>query len=466
MTLRATAQTDIPASDVSGTWDQEHSPYLVSGKITVPDDSTLIIEPGVEIVFTGHYMLNVQGRLLAVGTAEEPIKFRAQDIHTGWHGIRFHNTKTSNDSTKIVYCDLRHGRALGAFPDDCGGAILSTGYGKFLVSNCVIDSNYANYVGGGIVLGYSASPVIRNNIISNNYAPWGGGIGIVNKCHPLMENNIIIHNRCRELGGGVQVNQSSRPVLINNTITGNHAGCGGGIDCRDGSSPTIINTIVAGNTANSGDQVYLYVANCDPNFYHCVLEGGMEAFEGPGAGDNYSGSFSNNVDCEPLFVSKTEDDYHLSASSPCIGAGADSILAGDTWIYAPERDFENNARPSPAGSPPDIGAFENGLEGPVTTVCESAVIPHTCSLMPNFPNPFNPETTIHYVIAKESFVRLTVTNVLGETVRTIVHDFQKPAEYKIRFNGSNLPGGIYMVTLSTQQNENIETVNRKILLIK
>ena len=61
-------QTDIPAGAVSGVWTAAASPFYINGEITIPNDSTLTIEPGVEVVFMGHYKFNVQGRLLALGT--------------------------------------------------------------------------------------------------------------------------------------------------------------------------------------------------------------------------------------------------------------------------------------------------------------------------------------------------------------------------------------------------------------
>ena len=67
------AHTEIPAGDVSGTWTKANSPYYINGEITIPNDSTLTIEPGVEVIFTGHYVFFVKGRLLAIGTEQDTI---------------------------------------------------------------------------------------------------------------------------------------------------------------------------------------------------------------------------------------------------------------------------------------------------------------------------------------------------------------------------------------------------------
>jgi hypothetical protein len=69
--------------------------------------------------------------------------------------------------------------------------------------------------------------------------------------------------------------------------------------------------------------------------------------------------------------------------------------------------------------------------------------PHSFSLEQNYPNPFNPETTIGYRVPTESHVRITLHNLIGQQVDTIVDEFHLPGEYEVRFSGKNLPSGIY-----------------------
>src|SRR5688572_3770467 len=102
------SQTTIPAGNVSGIWAKAGSPYQVQGTIQIPDGQTLSIEPGVTIEFQGHYKFNVQGRLLAIGTATDTIIFTAVNTTTGWWGVRFDNTPATNDTSKIKYCKLQY----------------------------------------------------------------------------------------------------------------------------------------------------------------------------------------------------------------------------------------------------------------------------------------------------------------------------------------------------------------------
>ena len=76
-------------------------------------------------------------------------------------------------------------------------------------------------------------------------------------------------------------------------------------------------------------------------------------------------------------------------------------------------------------------------------------------LYPNYPNPFgkgsrfqaNPRTLITYSLPQSSRVRLTIYNILGQEVRTIVNERQKAGIYRIPFSGGNLPSGVYFYRL-------------------
>lgn len=68
---------------------------------------------------------------------------------------------------------------------------------------------------------------------------------------------------------------------------------------------------------------------------------------------------------------------------------------------------------------------------------------YTYHLAQNYPNPFNPETTIRYNLAKASPVKLQIYNTLGQKVATLINENQAPGAHQVRFNGRNLPSGIY-----------------------
>ncbi len=97
----------------------------------------------------------------------------------------------------------------------------------------------------------------------------------------------------------------------------------------------------------------------------------------------------------------------------------------------------------------DIPILVKGLT--TTGIGQLKGIPQKFKLYPNYPNPFNPMTTIRYSIGTQSLnaqkVNLTVYNTLGKKVATLVNEKQKPGDYSVTFDGSRLPSGIYFFSL-------------------
>ena len=93
---------------------------------------------------------------------------------------------------------------------------------------------------------------------------------------------------------------------------------------------------------------------------------------------------------------------------------------------------------------------------------ESEELPTEVTLSGNYPNPFNPETTIRYGLPKAGQVRLAVYNLLGHEVAILV-DRAKPAgNYAVRFGGGDLPSGVYVYRLQAGD----ETIVRTMMLVK
>ena len=132
------AQTTVPAGQVYGHWTLAGSPYNITGSITIPNDSTLKIDAGVNVVFQGHFKFNVNGNIIAIGTALDTIKFTANNIVAGWFGFRFNNTPTTNDSSIFRYCKIQYGKATGSFPDSNGGGFYFDGFSKAEIDHCYI----------------------------------------------------------------------------------------------------------------------------------------------------------------------------------------------------------------------------------------------------------------------------------------------------------------------------------------
>ena len=165
------AQTVIPGGPVTGTWNAEGSPYLIEGEICILDGQSLTIEPGVEVIFQGHYKLVVNGILEAIGTASDSIVFTAVDSSIGWHSIRFIDAADNNE---LCYCTIQYGQANAGTTDEKSGGGIFCSNSNPVISHCQIISNYASYCGGGIYCADNSNPVISDCLIAGNEADPAG----------------------------------------------------------------------------------------------------------------------------------------------------------------------------------------------------------------------------------------------------------------------------------------------------
>jgi len=73
--------------------------------------------------------------------------------------------------------------------------------------------------------------------------------------------------------------------------------------------------------------------------------------------------------------------------------------------------------------------------------------PDQFSLFQPYPNPFNPTTTIEFSIPQSSIVTLTVYDILGRKVETILNDYKDVGQHQMQWNASNIPSGVYFVRM-------------------
>jgi hypothetical protein len=165
------AATNIPGGNISGHWTLDGSPYNINGSVIIPSDSTLIIDPGVSVVFQTANKLKmlVNGRILAEGTATDSIFFTAADIVNGFGGIRFISPNASNDSSKFRYCSFSYGKT-GNSPYQHGGALYFENWNKVIVYYCKISNCAAVNGNGGGIYCKNSSPSIKYSSIINNSA--------------------------------------------------------------------------------------------------------------------------------------------------------------------------------------------------------------------------------------------------------------------------------------------------------
>ena len=99
------------------------------------------------------------------------------------------------------------------------------------------------------------------------------------------------------------------------------------------------------------------------------------------------------------------------------------------------------------------------LDKIVRVELNSFTAPSKFTLKQNYPNPFNPSTTIEFNIPEQGLVNLSVYNLLGEKVATLINEVIEGGNHKIGFNASNLASGIYLVKMSSGSISDVIKIN-------
>jgi hypothetical protein len=147
-----------------------------------------------------------------------------------------------------------------------------------------------------------------------------------------------------------------------------------------------------------------------------------------------------------------------------------TVLDTTTMVDPEFLDPDNGDFTLPVGSPLLTFASDGGAIGdlrwagnaPTDVEKKMNVVPAKFALSQNYPNPFNPTTLINFDIPNDGFVSLKIYDILGSEVAVIVNERMNSGSYKVDFNASNLPSGIYLYKL----NSSGQTITHKMVLMK
>jgi hypothetical protein len=375
--------------------------------IRIPADQ-LTIQTGIDSTMTGDTVL------VSDGVYFENIDFKGKPITVASHflvdGDTSHISNTiingsqptsphysstvafsAGGDTSSVLCGFTITGGTGTYILDyqamVGGGIIIMFSGCKIQYNKIINNSLEFYAGGGVAgAGIGANidstnvVIIENNIIQSNIGSgiWasGGGvllhgkiIGGTNGDYRLL-NNLIYDNiltASQESAGAGIRSSFSKLTMINNTIVSNNSRHFDGGLSLFGTKTDIINCIIWNNVSLNGTQIT--ASNSNINVAYSNVQGG---FEGEG-----------NIDDNPEFVNPAGSDFRLTDLSPCIGSGIETVVIQGEQYKSPVVDITGKSRPLPAGSNPDIGAYESVLALPDSISLRSYIHPDNDTLLIN-----------------------------------------------------------------------------------
>ncbi len=160
----------------------------------------------------------------------------------------------------------------------------------------------------------------------------------------------------------------------------------------------------------------------------------------------------------------TDVNFMIVGPSTYAAENRSFIRRGDgTWGALWDTQFQDGGDDEfpLRGSVVPIRATFLVAQGPVANEDDPS-LPAATVLHQNFPNPFNPSTTIRYELADASHVRLTVYDLLGRPVQRLVDGMLPAGRHQIAFDAESLASGLYLYTLDT--GTTVET--RRMMLVK
>jgi parallel beta-helix repeat protein/predicted outer membrane repeat protein len=307
----------IQPGNVSGIWTATNSPYLIHGDITIHADSTLIIEPGVEVIFSGDYEFTVNGTLNAEGTLSDSIFFTAADTGLGWQGINIDNP---TDSIRISYSIIEYSNSSGI---ECDNSAL-------LISNTNLRNNSGG-LGGGLSVLFSYCR-IHECEFSYNSGGLGGGLGFADACSISLTGSVFQYNEATSAGGAIWKGVNEISVDINNCeFISNTSGYNGGGICFPSLNQSILlsDLVFEKNVANeNGGGVYISTGYT-VEFSNCTFINDsalIDLYLDYGGGGVHCSGGGNFVfrDCE------FNDNYTLTSGGAIFSDDVDRLMIYDS----------------------------------------------------------------------------------------------------------------------------------------
>jgi predicted outer membrane repeat protein len=365
----------------------------------------------------------------------------------------------------ITNCIIEFNTAQG----NGGGMLVQNHYVGSEIRDCIISNNSAgmrgggyydddgrsnvyssafeentSYLGGACFISNDASN-FTNCEFSNNNSEFGGGAIYMSYADSRFINCLFSYN-ASDFGGAFYSTSHSSAKIINSNLVWNHAVYnGGGYLTIIDNGVEIYNSIFYYNNTDEilGNQINIGSTTSETYIKFCNIQNGLDGISGHPE-IMQPPLYENNIASLPLFADSLAD-FSLLTGSPCINVGTLYLPEG---IVLPELDLAGN--PRIYGDFVDMGAYEwQGVN------VDNSQLSIDNFQLSNYPNPFNPETTISFSLAQDAKnTEIIIYNIKGQKVKQIVCGQLSAGQHSVIWNGKDsnekpVASGIYFYRMRT-----------------
>lgn len=315
-----------------------------------------------------------------------------------------------------------------------GGAGIFIAGGEIQLTGVTVTDNVrspaATFMYGGGIHGVGATAIIDSLRASGNDAHIGAAVHLQDAAFANITNSVLHDNTAQLWGGGVHLSAMAGGTVQGNTIAANDATISGAGGIYLANSPVdLANNIVAFNTGG-------------PSFANGVAITGSAGTVScndvfGNTGTDWSGiadptGTAGNISADPLFCDLATGKFNIQPTSPCDPGGS-----GGCGL---------------------IGALPGGCG--LSPVPDGSEIPVAFRVDQNYPNPFNPVTTIRFELPRAADTRVTIFDVAGRHVKTLVDEELAARVHEIKWTGDDEDGrgvaaGVYFYLVTSGKERSV-----------
>lgn len=386
---------------------------------------------GLDIKGAGDNGMNLSG---SYNTIDNCTFFENRDT-----GLQLSNGASNNS---IINCDSYYNADPGNGNADGFAPKLDVGTNNYFFG-CRAwqnsDDGWDGYMRGAndVTTTYEQCWVFKNGYLKNGSASAGNGNGfkmgggdtsnISNWAHNVvMKNCLAFENRVK---GFDQNNNAGSMLLLNCTGYANGTNYSVIRDLKPGKTFVIKNCVSLGPYGSFGN-----FAQQEKNSWIAPFDATSDDFVSVDPAVAYGPRKSDGTLPDISFL-------HLKQGSDLIDAGVNVGIPFN-------------------GAAPDLGAFE--YSGSTGVHNERGPLPQEFTLEQNFPNPFNPTTTIRYHVPQRTFLTVTVYDMLGRETALLVDGEQEAGSHTVQFNATGYSSGLYFYQLRSGTG----TIMKSMILVK